>query len=81
MFTFTETKSNARMIKIGNARFELDAIKSYSYDDKELIIETEEDFLTYTKDDDDLVKIVDALDKYLLINYDDPKDDYIIGKD
>lgn len=67
--------TKVRMIKIAADRFSIDVIKSYSYDDGVLYIETEEDYFQYNKKEVPyLDKVVKLLDDNLVLN---PEDDAI----
>ena len=53
-----------RFIKLENERIDINQIKSYSYSDGRLLIETENDYFSYDKKDipelDDVVELMDA---------------------
>jgi hypothetical protein len=53
-----------RFIKLEDARIDINQIKSYSYRDGSLFIETENDYFSYDKKDipelDDVVELMDA---------------------
>lgn len=53
-----------RFIKLEDARIDINQIKSYSYSDGYLYIETENDYFSYDKKDipelDDVVELMDA---------------------
>lgn len=53
-----------RFIKLENERIDINQIKSYSYRDGSLFIETENDYFSYDKKDipelDDVVELMDA---------------------
>lgn len=53
-----------RFIKLENERIDINQIKSYSYSDGSLFIETENDYFSYDKKDipelDDVVELMDA---------------------
>lgn len=53
-----------RFIKLENERIDINQIKSYSYSDGRLLIETENDYFSYDKKDipelDDVVELIDA---------------------
>lgn len=53
-----------RFIKLENERIDINQIKSYSYRDGSLFIETENDYFSYNKKDipelDDVVELMDA---------------------
>jgi hypothetical protein len=53
-----------RFIKLEDARIDINQIKSYSYRDGFLFIETENDYFSYDKKDipelDDVVELMDA---------------------
>lgn len=53
-----------RFIKLEGARIDINQIKSYSYRDGSLFIETENDYFSYDKKDipelDDVVELMDA---------------------
>lgn len=53
-----------RFIKLENERIDINQIKSYSYSDGCLLIETENDYFSYDKKDipelDDVVELMDA---------------------
>lgn len=53
-----------RFIKLEDERIDINQIKSYSYRDGSLFIETEDDYFSYDKKDipelDDVVELMDA---------------------
>lgn len=53
-----------RFIKLEDVRIDINQIKSYSYSDGSLFIETENDYFSYDKKDipelDDVVELMDA---------------------
>lgn len=53
-----------RFIKLEDVRIDINQIKSYSYSDGRLLIETENDYFSYDKKDipelDDVVELMDA---------------------
>jgi len=53
-----------KFIKLENERIDINQIKSYSYSDGRLLIETENDYFSYDKKDipelDDVVELMDA---------------------
>ena len=53
-----------RFIKLEDERIDINQIKSYSYRDGHLLIETENDYFSYDKKDipelDDVVELMDA---------------------
>lgn len=53
-----------RFIKLEDVRIDINQIKSYSYKDGSLFIETENDYFSYDKKDipelDDVVELMDA---------------------
>jgi hypothetical protein len=59
-----------RFIKLENERIDINQIKSYSYSDGRLLIETENDYFSYDKKDiPELDEVVDLMDANLCLNH------------
>lgn len=59
-----------RFIKLENERIDINQIKSYSYSDGCLLIETENDYFSYDKKDiPELDEVVELLDMELCLNH------------
>lgn len=59
-----------RFIKLEDARIDINQIKSYSYRDGSLFIETENDYFSYDKKDiPELDEVVDLMDANLCLNH------------
>lgn len=59
-----------RFIKLENERIDINQIKSYSYSDGSLLIETENDYFSYDKKDiPELDEVVDLMDANLCLNH------------
>jgi hypothetical protein len=59
-----------RFIKLENERIDINQIKSYSYRDGSLFIETENDYFSYNKKDiPELDEVVDLMDANLCLNH------------
>lgn len=59
-----------RFIKLENERIDINQIKSYSYRDGSLFIETENDYFSYDKKDiPELDEVVDLMDANLCLNH------------
>lgn len=59
-----------RFIKLENERIDVNQIKSYSYSDGRLLIETENDYFSYDKKDiPELDEVVDLMDANLCLNH------------
>lgn len=59
-----------RFIKLEDARIDINQIKSYSYSDGYLYIETENDYFSYDKKDiPELDEVVDLMDANLCLNH------------
>lgn len=59
-----------RFIKLEDARIDINQIKSYSYSDGYLLIETENDYFSYDKKDiPELDEVVDLMDANLCLNH------------
>lgn len=59
-----------RFIKLENERIDINQIKSYSYSDGRLLIETENDYFSYDKKDiPELDDVVDLMDANLCLNH------------
>lgn len=59
-----------RFIKLEDARIDINQIKSYSYSDGYLYIETENDYFSYDKKDiPELDDVVDLMDANLCLNH------------
>jgi hypothetical protein len=59
-----------RFIKLEDARIDINQIKSYSYRDGSLFIETENDYFSYDKKDiPELDDVVDLMDANLCLNH------------
>jgi len=59
-----------RFIKLEDARIDINQIKSYSYSDGRLLIETENDYFSYDKKDiPELDEVVDLMDANLCLNH------------
>lgn len=59
-----------RFIKLENERIDINQIKSYSYSDGRLLIETENDYFSYYKKDiPELDEVVDLMDANLCLNH------------
>lgn len=59
-----------RFIKLENERIDINQIKSYSYSDGRLLIETENDYFSYNKKDiPELDEVVDLMDANLCLNH------------
>lgn len=59
-----------RFIKLEDVRIDIDQIKSYSYRDGSLFIETENDYFSYDKKDiPELDDVVDLMDANLCLNH------------
>ena len=59
-----------RYIKLENERIDINQIKSYSYSDGRLLIETENDYFSYDKKDiPELDEVVDLMDANLCLNH------------
>ena len=59
-----------RFIKLEDERIDIDQIKSYSYKDGYLFIETEDDYFSYDKKDiPELDEVVELLDINLCLNH------------
>lgn len=59
-----------RFIKLENERIDINQIKSYSYSDGRLLIETENDYFSYDKKDiHELDEVVDLMDANLCLNH------------
>lgn len=59
-----------RFIKLENERIDINQIKSYSYSDGRLLIETENDYFSYDKKDiPELDEVIDLMDANLCLNH------------
>lgn len=59
-----------RFIKLEDVRIDINQIKSYSYRDGSLFIETENDYFSYDKKDiPELDEVVDLMDANLCLNH------------
>lgn len=59
-----------RFIKLEDVRIDIDQIKSYTYRDGSLFIETENDYFSYDKKDiPELDDVVDLMDANLCLNH------------
>ena len=59
-----------RFIKLEDTRIDINQIKSYSYRDGSLFIETENDYFSYDKKDiPELDEVVDLMDANLCLNH------------
>ena len=59
-----------RFIKLEDARIDINQIKSYTYSDGHLFIETENDYFSYEKKDiPELDDVVDLMDANLCLNH------------
>jgi hypothetical protein len=59
-----------RFIKLEDVRIDINQIKSYSYRDGSLFIETENDYFSYDKKDiPELDDVVDLMDANLCLNH------------
>lgn len=59
-----------KFIKLENERIDINQIKSYSYSDGRLLIETENDYFSYDKKDiPELDEVVDLMDANLCLNH------------
>lgn len=59
-----------RFIKLEDVRIDINQIKSYSYKDGSLFIETENDYFSYDKKDiPELDDVVDLMDANLCLNH------------
>nr|DAJ52665.1 MAG TPA: hypothetical protein [Caudoviricetes sp.] len=59
-----------RFIKLEDTRIDINQIKSYSYRDGSLFIETENDYFSYDKKDiPELDDVVDLMDANLCLNH------------
>lgn len=59
-----------RFIKLEDVRIDINQIKSYSYKDGSLFIETENDYFSYDKRDiPELDDVVDLMDANLCLNH------------
>lgn len=59
-----------RFIKLEDVRIDINQIKSYSYSDGSLFIETENDYFSYDKKDiPELDEVVDLMDANLCLNH------------
>jgi len=59
-----------RFIKLEDQRIDINQIKSYSYRDGSLFIETENDYFSYDKKDiPELDDVVDLMDANLCLNH------------
>lgn len=59
-----------RFIKLEDTRIDINQIKSYSYKDGSLFIETENDYFSYDKKDiPELDDVVDLMDANLCLNH------------
>jgi hypothetical protein len=59
-----------RFIKLEDVRIDINQIKSYSYSDGRLLIETENDYFSYDKKDiPELDEVVDLMDANLCLNH------------
>lgn len=59
-----------RFIKLEDERIDINQIKSYSYRDGSLFIETENDYFSYDKKDiPELDDVVDLMDANLCLNH------------
>jgi hypothetical protein len=59
-----------RFIKLEDARIDINQIKSYTYRDGSLFIETENDYFSYDrKDIPELDEVVDLMDANLCLNH------------
>lgn len=59
-----------RFIKLEDVRIDINQIKSYSYSDGRLLIETENDYFSYDKKDiPELDDVVDLMDANLCLNH------------
>jgi len=59
-----------RFIKLEDVRIDINQIKSYSYRDGSLFIETENDYFSYDKRDiPELDDVVDLMDANLCLNH------------
>lgn len=59
-----------RFIKLEDERIDINEIKSYSYRDGSLFIETENDYFSYDKKDiPELDEVVDLMDANLCLNH------------
>lgn len=59
-----------RFIKLEDVRIDINQIKSYSYSDGYLLIETENDYFSYDKKDiPELDEVVDLMDANLCLNH------------
>lgn len=59
-----------RFIKLEDERIDINQIKSYSYRDGSLLIETENDYFSYEKKDiPELDEVVELMDANLCLNH------------
>lgn len=59
-----------RFIKLEDTRIDINQIKSYTYRDGSLFIETENDYFSYDKKDiPELDEVVDLMDANLCLNH------------
>ena len=59
-----------KFIKLEDVRIDINQIKSYSYSDGRLLIETENDYFSYDKKDiPELDEVVDLMDANLCLNH------------